>query len=463
MAKPFFQALITGLSGGRSKTLSSVPAGRGGWFPILESFAGAWQRNIEIDREGVLVNPFVFRCQSMISRDIAKLRVKLVKEQKGVWKETTEEAVKIKVLQKPNGFQTRNQFFESWFLSKLARGNTYALKRRDGRGIVTALYVLDPARVQVLVSDSGEVFYRLSSDNLSGLQTDITVPAAEIIHDRWNCLYHPLVGMSPIAANALTATQYQKISESAALFFNNQSRPGGILTAPGKISDDTAKRLKDAFESGYTGANAGKIAVVGDGLKFEPLTVAANDSQLVEQLKWTAETIATTFGVPLYKVGLGPMPTAGNLQALNIEYYSQALQGLIEDAESCLDEGLGFDGQTIGTEFDTDNLWRLDSQTQMEVIERAKSVLTLDERRQRLDYGPIKGGDTVYLQQQDHSLEAIAARDRQLIEAANEPQIEPPQDPPALPAPDPEAEEAKQRAFFTETLLSMRKAMETAA
>lgn len=462
MAKPFFQALISGLSGGRSKALSSVPSGRGGWFPILESFSGAWQKNIEINRDGVLTNPFVFRCQSMISRDIAKLRVMLVKKSGGIWKEAEGDNPKALVLHKPNGFQTRNQFFECWFLSKLSSGNTYALKRRDGRGIVTALYVLDPSRVQVLVSDSGSVFYQLASDNLTSLPQQVTVPASEVIHDRWNCLHHPLVGLSPIVANALTATQYQKISESAALFFNNQSRPGGILTAPGKISEDTAKRLKEAFESGYTGANAGKIAVVGDGLKFEPLTVAANDSQLVEQLKWTAETIATTFGVPLYKVGLGPMPTAGNLQALNIEYYSQALQGLIEDAESCLDEGLNFDGKTIGTEFETDNLWRLDSQTQMEVIERAKSVLTLDERRQRLDYAPITGGGTVYLQQQDHSLEAIAARDKQLIEAANAPLVVP-EPPPVAPVPDPVAEEAQQRAFMAETLLFMRKAMEATA
>lgn len=463
MAKTLIGALVSGLTG-RAKALSSVPSSRGGWLPIYESFAGAWQRNIEIDRDGVLINPFVFRCQSMISRDIAKLRVMVVKNDRGIWAETQEEAIKAAVLHKPNPYQNRNQFFESWFLSKLSRGNAYVLKRRDGRNVVTGLYVLDPGRVQVLVSDSGSVFYRLSSDNLANVPEDVTVPASEIIHDRWNCLFHPLVGLSPIMANALTATQYQKISESAALFFNNQSRPGGILSAPGKISDDTAKRLKDTFEQGYTGANAGRIAVVGDGLKFEPLTVAANDSQLVEQLKWTAETIATTFGVPLYKVGLGPMPTAGNLQALNIEYYSQALQGLIEDAESCLDEGLGFDGKTIGTEFETDNLWRLDSLTQMEVSEKSKSVLTLDERRRRLNAAPIEGGATVYMQQQDHSLEAIAARDRQLIAQADQAN-QPPPEPPALPPPehDPEAEEAKQRAFLSETLLSMRKAMETAA
>lgn len=439
----------------KQKALSGVPRG-GSWYPIVESSAGAWQRNVVVDREGVLANPYVFRCQSMIARDIAKLRVKLVKQAGGIWTEFAGADPRGLVLRKPNHFQTRNQFWESWFLSKLARGNTYVLKQRDNRRVVTGLYVLDPTRVQVLISDSGEVFYRLSSDNLVGLPGDLTVPASEIIHDRWNCLFHPLVGISPIWANALSATQAQKISESSAGFFANQARPGGILSAPGRIDDADARRLKEAFESGYSGENAGRIAVVGDGLKFEPLTVTADDSQLVEQLKWTAETIATTYGVPLYKVGLGPMPTANNTQGLNIEYYSQALQGLIEDAESCLDEGLGMDGVSVGAEFDVDGLWRMDSLTQMDVIEKAKSVLTLDERRARLDKPGITGGATVYLQQQDHSIEAIAARDKLLIEQANAPKPEPVVPPELAPT------DAEERAFVAETLLSMRKALEAA-
>ena len=437
------------------KALSSVPAGRGGWMPIFESFAGAWQSNVVVDAEGVLANPFIFRCQAMISRDIAKLRVMLMQRQGDIWKETSSAAFSP-VLRKPNNYQTRNQFWECYFLSKLARGNTYALKQRDARRVVTQMHVLDPTRVTPLVSDGGEVFYRLSSDNLAGLEDDVVVPASEVIHDRWNCLFHPLVGLSPIFANGIAATQAQKISDTSTRFFANQSRPGGILTAPGKISEDAAARLKTAFDANYTGDNSGKIAVMGDGLKFEAMAVNATDAQLVEQLKWTSETIATTYGIPLYKVGLGTMPTANNLQALNVEYYGQSLQGLIEDAESCLDDGLGLDSETIGTRFDIDGLLRMDSATQMDVLERSKSILTLDERRAKLNAAGITGGATVYLQEQDHSIEAIAARDKLLIEGSAE-TLAP------TPAPaDPEADEAQERAFLAETLLSMRKEMDLA-
>ena len=278
-----------------------------------------------------------------------------------------------------------------------------------------------------MISDDGEVFYQLSQDNVAGIQQDIMVPATEIIHDRMNCLFHPLVGTSPIFAAGVAATEGLNIQNNSAQFFGNRAQPGGVLTAPGAISNETAERLKTHWDANYSGTKAGKIAVLGDGLTFQPMVMTSRDAQLIEQLKWTAEVVCSAFHVPPYKIGVGQMPSYNNIQALNVEYYSQCLQALIEAAELCLDEGLGIgagvrvEGKVYGTEFDIDGLLRMDSVSQLEALEKAKSVLTLDERRRKLDAKPITGGNTVYLQQQDHSIEAIAARDKQLIEAANTP------------------------------------------
>lgn len=427
-------------TGERQKTasLSSVSRGRG-WFPIFESFSGAWQRNVVLDRDTVLSYHAVFACITLIASDIAKLRMKLVeRDAAGIWSEVDSPSFSP-VLRKPNDWQTRIQFWEHYFLSKLVSGNTYVLKERDNRGIVVKLYVLDPRRVVPMVAADGTVFYQLQCDSLAGVESDILVPAREIIHDRFNCIFHPLVGVSPIYASAVAATQGLRIQNNSATFFGNQSQPGGVLTAPGEIGDDTAARLKEYWEANFTGDNAGKIAVLGDDLKYQALTMNAHDSQLIEQLKWTAEVVCSTFHVPPYKISVGQMPTYDNIQSLNVEYYSQCLQSHIESAELCLDEGLGVgagvrttDGHMYGTEFDIDGLLRMDSVTQFEVLEKAKSVLTLDERRRRVDAKAMKtGGDTVYLQQQDHSIEAIAARDKQLIEQANNPPVVTPVAPPA--------------------------------
>lgn len=424
-----------------------------GWRTIWESYAGAWQQNVEVDQQAVLAYHAVFSCMTLIASDIAKLRVKLVEQVDGIWGETSNPAYSP-VLRKPNPMQTRIQFWESWMLSKLSRGNTYVLKRRDNRGVVNALYVLDPDRVRPLVSDEGAVYYELDADNIAGVTEEkLVVPANEIIHDRFNCLFHPLVGLSPIYASGLASTQGLRIQGNSANFFQNGSRPGGLLIAPGKVNPDDAQRLKTYWDTNFAGENAGKIAVLSDGLQYVGLSVTATDAQLIEQLKWTSEVCCSTFHVPPYKIGVGTMPTANNVQALNIEYYSQCLQAHIEAAEVLLDEGLGT-GEKLGTEFDLDGLLRMDSATQMDVIEKSKNVLTLDERRRKLDAPKITGGATVYLQQQDHSIEAIAARDAQLIDEANNPPA-----PPEPVANDNAAELEAQRALLamTKGLASVRR------
>ena len=55
------------------------------------------------------------------------------------------------------------------------------------------------------------------------LVQDITVPASEVIHDRFNCLYHPLIGVSPLYAAGVAAMQGLAIQNSSTQFFNNHA------------------------------------------------------------------------------------------------------------------------------------------------------------------------------------------------------------------------------------------------
>jgi HK97 family phage portal protein len=431
-------------------TLAPPTDSRGGWVGwIRESFSGAWQRNAEeLSPDECGANFAEWACRTLIASDISKLRVRLVQQKGDVWQETQSPAFSP-VLRKPNGFQNRIQFFESWVLSKLQRGNAYVLKARDGRGIVTALYVLNPDRVQPLVSEDGQVFYQLSKDNLAGLEeAQVIVPAREIIHDRFNCLYHPLVGIAPVYASALASTLGTNIQRTAARSARNGVRIGGILVAPGKINPEDASRLKETWETRYSGPEgAGRIAVLGDGIKFEKLTMTAEEAQLIEQLKYTAEIVCAAYHVPPYKIG-GTMTTYANIQSLNVEYYSQCLQKHIEDIELCLDEGLGIgegvpvNGVTYGTEFDVDNLLRMDSATQITMLKDGVSagIYAPNEARAKVGLAPKTGGDSPMIQQQNFSLAALAERD------ANAPFSKPAAPPPADPAANDNAEAAQQAA-----------------
>lgn len=410
-APALFQRLF---ADGRKKDFENVTNHRGGWFRILEPFTGAFQRNVEINRDSVLAYHAVFACITLIAQDIGKMRPKLVKQlESGIWKEINSPAFSP-LLRKPNRFQNRIKFFEGWITSKLVHGNAYALKGRDLRGVVNNLYLLDPTRVEPLVANDGEVFYRLKTDKLRELPEEIIVPADEIIHDPMVCLYHPLVGVSPIFACGLGAQQGVNIQNNSSIFFGNMSRPGGILTAPGHIEDETAARIKEQWEEKFGGSNVGRTAVLGDGLEYKAIAITAEDSQLIEQLKWTAEMVCSCFHVPPWMIGVAAMPAVNNTEAAIQLYYSQCLQSLIESLELCLDEGLGLvtPSESMGVEMDLDSLLRMDTSTRYDV--HSKGIgggwLKPNEARLKEDMEPVVGGDTPYMQQQNYSLSELNIR-----------------------------------------------------
>lgn len=383
------------------------------WGPIRESFAGAWQQNVTINStETLLAFSAVFSCVTGIASDIAKLRIKLMVEADDVYEEVESQSPFLPVLRKPNSFQTRIKFIEQWIVSKLLYGNAYILKRRDARGIVTDLYVLNPMRVTPMVATNGDVYYELKVDYLSDLQDQVTVPASEIIHDMMVCLWHPLVGVTPIYACGMSATMGNKIQANSTTFFNNKSQPGGMLTAPAAISNETAERLKTAFEAKFSGDNIGRLFVAGDGLEFKQFSMTAVDSQTIEQLKWTVDDVARAFRYPTWKLGI-PLPgNAPEPESLNLMYYTDCLQSLIESLELCLDEGLRLPPDYC-TELDIDNLMRMDTNALYTSIGLGvkDGWMKPNEGRQKANLPKVTGGDSCYLQQQNFSLEALAKRD----------------------------------------------------
>lgn len=411
--------------------------------PIQERFIGDWQtfdRRTQTDTQtSILAFSAVFSCVTGIAGDVAKMRIKLTRNVDGIFEEITTGSPWLPVLRKPNRYQNRIQFISDWIVSKLLYGNAYILKERDARGIVNALYVLNPLLVTPLVADDGSVYYRLGRDFLAGVTADNfddenpVVPASEIIHDRMCCLWHPLVGVPPIYACAVSATMGNRIQANSTNAFTNGSRPGGILTAPGKISDDTAARLKKAFEENFSGSNVGRLAVLGDGLKFEPMTLTADKMQLKEQLDWTVEDVGRCFHYPTWKLG-GPMPPySSGPDAVTNLYYVDCLQVLIEALELCLDEGLELPANT-GTELDLDNLLRMDTTALFESNNKgvAGGWLAPNEARFRANYKGVAGGGAPMIQQQNYSLEALAKRDAQADPFGTAPPALPPapQEPP---------------------------------
>jgi HK97 family phage portal protein len=392
----------------------------GPWWsgPIQESFTGAWQQNVVAAPVTTLLSfSAIYACVTGIASDIAKMRIKLSRNNNGVWEEITQshgnsdQSPILSVLKKPNHFQTRIEFVEQWLISKLLYGNTYVLKQRSSDRTITELYVLHPRCVEPLVAENGDVYYKISRDYLSEVDDTRTVPASEIIHDRMPGLWHPLIGISPLYACSVSATMGNTIQSNSTHSFANGGRPSGIITVPGAITNETAVRLKNLWETQTGGVNVGKTGILSDGMVFTPVNMlSAEVMQLIEQLKWTVEDVARAFRYPHWKLG-GPMPPYTKPELAMTAYYSDCLHPHIEKLELCLDEGLMVPEGT-GTELDLDTLMRMDQDALYSSLKNASEFMKLNEQRNRANLRDTQGGDTVYKQEQEHAVEALWRRDQ---------------------------------------------------
>ena len=169
--------------------------------------------------------------------------------------------------------------------------------------------------------------------------------------------------------------------------------------------------MSDLWNANYSGTGTGRTAVLSDGVVYQQISVAAQDAQLVEQLKLTGEIICTAFSVPAFKVGLATAP-AGKVSDLNEIYYTDCLQHYIESIENCLNEHLDLE-DGVETEFDLKPLLRMDSSSQMAYLKEGvgAAIIAPNEARAEIGLPPVEGGESPMIQQQNYSLAAIAKRD----------------------------------------------------
>lgn len=448
----------------KEKAMNPVADYRGGWRRISESYAGAWQQGVDERRCDLITYPTLYACISRISSDIGKLPFSLRTENENGVRATVSNASYDPVLRKPNGYQTAAQFREYWLLSKLTQGNAYVLKRRDARGVVIELYVLNPERVLPMISDAGFVYYQLQTDAINSLPADypaenLVIPASEIIHDRCMSVHHPLIGVPPLAAAYWPALKNMKILRNATKFFANNAQPGGLLTAPAGMKKTDADQIKEYWDSNFTGDSSGKVAIIGADMKFTSFAMKSIDSQMVEQMRYSDEQICQPFGIPPFKVGIGSIPAGLKVDDLNQMYYSDALQTHIEHMESLLDEGLRIKAP-LGVELNLEPLLRMDEAKRADVASKLVRIETPNEGRARFNLPPLDGGDTVYMQQQDFPLDQV--RQNKISEPTPGTPAEP-EEPAEISEEDQAAiDEAKAIIATRNAIRAMQKAMEPA-
>lgn len=183
--------------------------------------------------------------------------------------------------------------------SVLLKGNAVSEILRDGSGNLIGIDPVPWHNCSLMMLPSGRLAFDITRihDAWGGTGRPRRLPEGEVFHlkDRSD---DGLVGRSRLSRSPAVidlALNQQHTERFVAL---NHAAPGGALSAPGHIEDDTAARLKADWEQRFGGRNVGRVAVMGDGLKFEALGFSAEDSEFLASRKFSAEELCRLYQVP---------------------------------------------------------------------------------------------------------------------------------------------------------------------
>jgi len=227
----------------------------------------------------------------------------------------------------PNPEMTSFAFRETLMSHLLLWGNAYAQIIRNARGEVIALYPLMPNKMTVDRDQSGRLFYsyqRGSEDpNTLGKSTQVTLSPSDVLHIP-GLGFDGLIGYSPIAMAKNAIGLAIATEEYGAKFFANGAAPSGVLEHPGTIKDP--QRVKESWNSAYQGsANAHKIAVLEEGMKYTPIGIAPEQAQFLETRKFQINEIARIFRVPPHMLADLEKSSFSNIEQQSLEFVKYTL------------------------------------------------------------------------------------------------------------------------------------------
>jgi HK97 family phage portal protein len=235
----------------------------------INPLGDGWQRNLDISGYGARNIPAVYACVMAISRAVAQCYPKHVRQVDKAFEEVTNSAA-YRVLRNPNGYQTSPDFLLNLVATTLFEGEAFVLATRNDRAEIDSIHLLPRGTCSPMVDDeTREVFYAVGSSPLAPGGTDYIAPARDVLHLRFHTPRHPLVGESPIKAAAMAIGINVALSKTQAAFFSNMNRPSGIISTELTLNREQITSLRAAFEDQAAGMAAGKIPVLGGGLKFQ--------------------------------------------------------------------------------------------------------------------------------------------------------------------------------------------------
>ncbi|MFU9078035.1 phage portal protein [Proteus sp. LHD240705] len=337
----------------------------------------------------------VFSCVRVLAESVGMLPCSLYEQLESGNKRATKERLHKLLAVKPNNYMTPQELWELLIACLCLRGNFYAYKVY-ALGEVVELLPLDPSCVTPKLNNQWEPEYQVTFPN----GKSETLTQQEIWHVRIFTL-DGLVGLSPIAYARQAIGLGLATEEHGARLFGNGAVTSGVLQTEQELSDLAFDRLKRDFEENHQGlTNAHKPLILEMGLKWQQISLSAEDAQFLETRKFQLEEICRIFRVPLHMVQNTDRATFNNIENLGIGFINYSLVPYLIRIEQRINAGLVKASKqgTFYAKFNTGALLRGDMKSRFEAYSTGINwgIYSPNECRELEELNPREGGD-IYL------------------------------------------------------------------
>lgn len=346
----------------------------------------------------------VYACVSLIGGAIASLPVPIYKRMDS-GRERVDHPVWWLLNEQPHPDMSAAAFWEYLITANLLYGDAFAeiVRPSAATNAVKWLRPHHPRNVTVdcLDNDLGLVYTVIDPD---GDEPTRTILGADMLHI-------PGVGfngkrsLSPIRHAGRNAVGIALAADNwSSGFFENGARPDFALTTDASLKPEQIDSLRSQWAERHSGAlNRGKPVVMQGGLKVQPLTVPAEDAQLIETRRMQVEDIARIYGVPPHMIGHTSASTSwgSGIEQQAIGFVRFTLQRHLVRIEQEINRKFWPRSTAHFAEFNVSGLERGDYKARNEgyrvALGRAGEPgwMTINEVRRMENLPPLDGGDVV--------------------------------------------------------------------
>lgn len=360
---------------------------------LVDAFGGPRvPAGVRVNAQSVLGYPPVYACVNVLAKDIAQIPIKVYERTPAGNHPAPTHALWTLLHDRPNPEMPAYVFKQVKQAHVLLWGNAYAEIEFNKAGRPVALWPLLPDRTVVVRKDGAKwIRTRLPDDR------EVLIPSRRVLHIP-GLGYDGMAGYSVMRLHAAGMSIGLAAQESAGRFYGNGMRPSGVLTHPGTLKEKAKQNLRESIEKLYDGlSNAHRIALLEEGLKWEQLSLNADDAQLLDSHKFEIETAARIFDVPLVRLHHIEKATSWGtgIEQFRIAYLTHSLDPWLVLWEQVINDALFAGRSRFFSEFDRRKFLQADSKARAEYYRGLwqMGALNTNDIRRFENLNPVEGGD----------------------------------------------------------------------